>query len=173
MKKGIIVLLALAAVSAAVFAGTFTGRTGVALNYSYRDGINMGGLSVNNSGYSDTFPIGCTANVNADFDPTTGNCNAITMLVGPSYRYTIADSGMDIELALGVSATGENINADTHFLLGAGGYLGASYALPNGLGLAIGAQIGLDMLSVPLNGGTSFYQGTFYVTPSVGLVFNY
>ncbi len=173
MKKGIIVFLVVVSAAAAVSAGTFTGRTEVALNYSYRDGINMGGLSVNNSGYSDTFPIGYTANVNADFDPTTGNCNAITMLVGPSYKYTIADSGMDIELALGVSATGENINADTHFLLGVGGYLGASYALPNGLSLAIGAQIGVDMLSVPLNGGESFYQGTFYVTPSVGLVFNY
>ncbi len=172
MKKGIIVFLLVVSAAAAVFAGNFTGKTEVALNYSWRD-TNMFGLSVNNSGYSDTFPIGYTANVNADFDPTTGNCNAITMLVGPSYKYTIANSGMDIELALGISATGENINADTHFLLGVGGYLGATYALPNGLGLAIGAQMGVDMLSVPLNGGESFYQGTFYVTPSVGLVFNY
>ncbi len=173
MKKGIIVFLLVVAASAAVFAGTFSGKTEVALNYSYRGGVNMGGLSVNNSGYSDSFPIGYAANVNADFDPTTGNCNAITMLVGPSYKYNITGSGMDIELALGVSATGENINADTHFLLGVGGYLGAAYALPNGLGLAIGTQLGYDMLSVPLNGGASFYQGTFYVTPSVGLVFNY
>ncbi len=173
MKRIMTVLIMAVSVSALVFAGSFSGKTEVALNYSYRGGISMGGLSVNNSGYSDTFPLGYTANVNADFDPTTGNCNAITMLVGPSYRYSIAGSGMDIELALGVSATGENINADTRFLLGAGGYLGAEYALPNGLGLAIGAQLGIDMVSFPLDGGASFYQGTFYVTPSVGLVFSY
>ena len=172
MKKTLTVFCLIVLAVTAVTASTFEGRTDIALNYSWR-GSNMGGLSVNSSGYSSDFPIGYTVNVNADFDPTTGYCNAITMLVAPSYRYSIEGSGMDIELAIGASLTGADIGGEGRFMLGVGGFLGAVYNLSNGMNLNIGCQVGYDMLSVPFSGGTGSCSGVFYVTPSIGFGFNY
>ncbi len=173
MKKVISILCVVVLASATIFAGSFNGKTEVALNYSYRNGTNMGGLSVNNSGYSSTCPIGYTINVNADFDPSTWDCSAITMLIGPSYKYSAKNNGFTFELAVGVSATGENISGDTCFLLGAGGFTAIEYNFSNGIGFALGAQVGYDMLCVPFNGDEAYYKGVFYVTPSVGMNVNY
>lgn len=67
MKKVLMVLMVLA-VSLGLFAADFEGRTNLGLNYSYRDGRNMGGMSVDNFGLVGDCPVGYYIGADADFN---------------------------------------------------------------------------------------------------------
>lgn len=170
MKKVLILVFAVIA-SASLFAADFDGITALGVNYEYREDIHMGGLSVQNFGYFGACPVGYLANINADFN-LEDNKSTIGMLIAPSYRYKLEDVNMSIDAAVGVSATGEWFGGAGDFLLGIGGYLGATYYLDS-FALLIGCTLGYDMMSVGLDSGNIEYAGDFYVSPSISFGFRY
>ncbi|MDD7200859.1 MAG: hypothetical protein SPF89_03155 [Sphaerochaetaceae bacterium] len=170
MNKKIVLGMALAMLAAgSAFATSFDGLTSVGGNYTYRDGEHLGGLTVHNFGYVNDCPVGYLVSFNSGFNVDNQEIN---MLVGPSYRYQLQDLPMSIDAALGLSASGQWFDED-FFELGIGGYLGATYRLSNRLSLLAGCTVGYDMLSVSLDDGDTGYSGDFFVSPSLGIGFNY
>lgn len=173
MKKKLITLLLIALITtAAVSAATFDGLTSVGVNYEFRDGMNLGGLSSQTFGYINDFPLGYLISANADFN-LADDAMTIGLLIGPSYRYMLESVPMSIELALGASASGQWYAGEDIFDFGIGGYLGATYYLNDAFALLIGCNLGYDMLSIGLGDGEIGFSGDFYVSPSLSFGFRY
>ncbi len=68
MKKRIMVVAIIAIVAAGSASAAFDGLTSVGLNYEFRDGVHMGGLSSQTFGYVDNCPVGYLVSVDADFN---------------------------------------------------------------------------------------------------------
>ena len=158
---------------AGVAAASFDGLTGVGINYEYRDGENMWGLSSQTFGYVGTCPVEYFIGINADFAFSDVSDFTIGMIVGPSYRYVFQNVPMSIDVAVGLSLSGEWIDADDFFGLGIGGYLGAAYYMTDSIALMLGCTLGYDMLAVDLNTGDCSFYGNFYVSPSIAVGFRY
>lgn len=173
MKKILIVAIMSVVLIAGVAADSFDGLTSVGINYEYRDGENMWGLSSQTFGYVGTCPVGYFVGVNADFAFSAVSDFAIGVIVGPSYRYMFQNVPMSIDVALGLSASGEWIDVNDFFGLGIGGYLGATYYMTDNIALMLGCTLGYDMLAVDLNTGDCSFYGNFYVSPSVAVGFRY
>lgn len=172
MKKRIMVIAIIAIVAVGSASADFDGLTSVGVNYEFRDGVHMGGLSSQTFGYVDNCPVGYLVSVNADFN-LGENSMAIGMLVGPSYRYMFSNVPMSIDLAVGASLSGRNFKDEALFGLGIGGYLGATYYLNNTVALLIGCNTGYDMLKVDLDTGNTGFSGDFHVSPSLSVGFRY
>lgn len=172
MRKRIIVIAIIAIVAAGSASAAFDGLTSAGLNYEFRDGVHMGGLSSQTFGYVDNCPVGYLFSMNADFN-LGENSMAIGMLVGPSYRYMTTNVPMSIDLALGASLSGQKLKDEGLFELGVGGYLGATYYLNDMIALLIGCNIGYDMLGVDFATGNTGFSGDFHVSPSLSVGFRY
>ena len=143
MKKRILIIALLTVVAASSAFASFDGFTSVGVNYEFRDGEHMGGLSSLTFGdgehmgglssltfgYVNDCPVGYLISVNADFN-LADKAMAIGMLVGPSYRYLLSNVPMSIDVAIGASLAGQYIGTEI-FNLGIGGYIGATYYLNN------------------------------------------
>ena len=185
MKKRILIIALLTVVAASSAFASFDGLTSVGVNYEFRDGEHMGGLSSLTFGYVNDCPVGYLISVNADFN-LADKSMAIGMLVGPSYRYLLSNVPMSIDVAIGASLAGQYIGTET-FDLGIGGYIGATYYLNNAIGgyigatyylnnaiaLLIGCNLGYDMLGVDLDTGDVGFSGDFYVSPSLSIGIRY
>lgn len=170
MKKVLMVLIVMI-VSLGLFAADFAGIINVALNYSYRDGRNMGGMSVDNFGLVGDCPVGYYIGADADFSFKDVKDSSITLIAAPYYSYKLENVPMTIDVALGVGASAD---VDKHFGLGLAGYIGAAYHLKSDkTAFLIGTKLGYDMLSVELHGGSCSYKGEFFVTPLIGGGFCY
>lgn len=172
MKKRIMVVAIIAIVAAGSASAAFDGLTSVGLNYEFRDGVHMGGLSSQTFGYIDNCPVGYLVSVDADFNLGEDSM-AIGMLVGPSYRYMFANVPMSVDLAVGASLSGRDFKDKGLFGLGVGGYLGATYYLNDVVALLFGCNIGYDMLGVDLDTGDVGFSGDFSVAPSLSVGFRY
>ena len=91
MKKRILIIALLTVVAASSAFASFDGFTSVGVNYEFRDGEHMGGLSSLTFGYVNDCPVGYLISVNADFN-LADKSMAIGMLVGPSYRYLLSNN---------------------------------------------------------------------------------
>ncbi len=170
MKKVFMVLMVLA-VSLGLFAADFDGLTNLALNYSYRDGKNLGGMSVDSFGLIGNCNVGYYIGADADFNFKDINNAYITLIAAPYYSYRLENVPMSIDVALGVGASAD---IDKSFGLGIAGYIGAQYCLrSSNTALIIGTKLGYDMLAVDLHSGDCSFDGAFYVTPAIGVGFCY
>ena len=166
MKKRILIFTIIAIMAAGSAFAAFEGLTSVGVNYEFRDGEHMGGLSSQTFGYVNDCPVGYLISLNADFN-LADKLMSIGMLVGPSYRYILSNVPMSIALAT-------QVFSDTNlFELGVGGYVGATYYLNDAIVLLIGCNIGYDMLGIDLNTADASFSGDFYVSPSLSIGFRY
>mgnify|MGYP004699145361 CR=1 FL=1 len=172
MKKAILITVALC-MALSLNAGTFDGFTSTGLNYEYRDGIHLGGMTVSNSGYVNDFPVGYYISANADFNPRKISDMTITLIAAPSYRYMLDNVPMSIDTALGLSVSGVWTGGKNDFQLGLGGYIGAAYYMNDRIALLIGCNLGYDMLSVNLATGAAGFSGEFYASPALSIGFRY
>ena len=172
MKKGILITVVLC-MALSLYAGTFDGLTGTGLNYEYRDGMHLGGMTVINSGYVNDSPVGYYISANADFSPMKMSDMTISMIAAPSYRYMLDNVPMSIDAALGLSASGVWTGGKNDIQLGLGGYIGATYYMNDRIALLIGCNLGYDMLSVNLATGAAGFSGEFYASPAVSIGFRY
>lgn len=172
MKK-VIITAVLVCMALSLYAGNFDGFTSTGLNYEYRDGMHLGGLTINNTGYINDCPVGYYISTNADFNFKNGLNMAIGIIAAPSYRYMLENIQMSIDTALGVSASGVWMNGSNDFQLGVGGYIGATYYMNDEIALLIGCNLGYDMLSVDLNTGKTGFAGEFYASPAISIGFRY
>ena len=169
MKKIISITLVLALSCACAFA-SFSGRSTIGVNYSLNDGDNRFGLSSDHTGYFGTFPVGYYIGLDADFsfdDASDWNINAI---VGPSYVYSFDNAPVQIDIAIGASASADNQNM---LALGVGGYIGASWSLSKHIDLLIGTKMGSNFFTVDLDDASTSVTTNFYVTPQFAIGFTY
>lgn len=171
MKKIILIAIISLSLAAGVYAAAFDGLTSIGVNYEYRDGMYLGGLSSQTFGYVNDYPVGYFVSVNADFN-LGDDTLSIGMLVGPSFRYMFSNVPMSIELAVGASLAGQAF-WESLFELGIGSYIGATYYINDTIALLIGCNIGYDMLGVDLNTAAAVFSGDFYVSPSLSVGFRY
>ena len=171
MKRRILIIAIVTFVAASAAFASFDGLTSIGVNYEFRDGEHMGGLSSQTFGYVNDCPVGYLVSVNADFN-LADNAMVIGMLVGPSYRYLLSNVPMSIDVAIGASLAGQYIGTRI-FDIGIGGYIGATYYLNNTIALLIGCNLGYDMLGVNLDTGDTGFSGDFYVSPSLSIGFRY
>ena len=172
MKKTVLVL-AMVCMALSVYAGTFEGLTSTGLNYEYRDSKSLGGMSVENFGYVNDFPLGYYISTNADFNFIDGADMTINLMAAPIYRYMIENVPMSIDAAFGLSASGVWFNSRNEFQLGVGGYIGATYYMNDMIALLIGCKLGYDMLSVDMNTGDTAFSGEFHASPAISIGFRY
>lgn len=169
MKKVLIMLVASLVCCCGLFA-SFDGFTTVGPSYSFHDGKNYMGLNSDNFGFVNDGPVGYYAGINAEFNLKDVNDWKIGMLVGPSYRYSFGESGVSLDIALGLSMEGTNLG---FFSFGVGGYIGADWRINNVFGLGIGTQIGSNFVDVNLANGKFGVSGDFYVSPTLSAIFYY
>lgn len=171
MKRKILIIALATVVAVSSAFASFDGLTSVGVNYEFRDGEHMGGLSSMTFGYVNDCPVGYHISVNADFN-LADKAMAIGMLVAPGYRYMLSNVPMSIDVAIGASLAWQYIGTGI-FDLGIGGYLGATYYLNNAIALLIGCNLGYDMLGVNLDTGDTGFSGDFYVSPVLSVGFRY
>ena len=172
MNKKFLVFAAVLFIAASVFAVSFTGISSVGGNYTFRDGEHLGGLSSQNFGYINDCPVGYFVGVNADFNLQDDMNWALNMIVGPSYSYMFSNVPMSVDVALGLSLSGEWIET-SEFGLGIGGYLGTTWHMNEMVALFLGCSLGYDMLGVSLDTGDTYFSGDFFVSPSLAIGFTY
>lgn len=172
MKKALlVVLIALVSVSM-VAAKSFEGTTTVGLNYEYREGLNLGGLSTASFGTFENSPIGYLFSISAAANFADAKDFSISLLAAPKYSYYFSNVPMSIDAALGLSFTG-NLFDDKTFGFGFGGYIGATYNLNDMIALLLGCTLGYDIMSVDLDNGNIDSACNFYVVPSLSIGFRY
>ena len=172
MKKRILIFTIIAIMAAGSAFAAFEGLTSIGVNYEFRDGEHLGGLSSQTFGYVNDCHAGYLISLNADFN-LADKLMSIGMLVGPSYRYILSNVPMSIDVAIGASLATQVFSDTNLFELGVGGYVGATYYLNDAIALLIGCNIGYDMLGIDLNTADASFSGDFYVSPSLSIGFRY
>ena len=167
MKKVITILLVSIVVSTALFA--YDGKTSATFAYSYNDGENYLGISSDSTGYFNNSSFGYYIGTDALFSVKSIQDWRINMLVGPAYKYSFGQSGVNLNVSLGVSASG----TPNAFSFGLGSFWGAEWQFAKHFGLTTGAKLGSNFVEVPFNGGSMALKPNFYVTPFIGMEFYY
>ena len=167
MKKVITLLLVSVVITTGLFA--FDGQTSANFAYSYNDNNHYLGISSDSVGFFNNSSFGYYVGTDALFNVQNINEWNINMLVGPSYRYSFGQTGVNLNVSLGVSASG----SPTSFSFGLGSFWGAEWQFVKNIGLTVGTKIGSNFVEVPFNGDKVTLTPDFYVTPSIGLNFYY
>lgn len=171
MKKKILAFTIIVMFASLAAFATFDGLTSVGVNYEFRDGVHLGGLTTQNFGYINDCPVGYLVSVNSDFNLGEDSMS-IEMLLGPSYRYLLSNVPMSIDTAAGVSLAYQDFNSNL-FELGVGGYLGATYYWTDLVALLVGCNIGYDMWQLDLTTAENGFPGIFHVSPVLSVGFRY
>lgn len=167
MKKTIVILVVSLVMISGLFA--FDGNTSASFAYTYEDGNHYLGLNSDSLGYFDSSVIGYYAGVDATFNISDINDWDIGMIVGPSCRYAFGDSGVRLNVALGLSAEGTL----KRFSCGVGTFFEAEWRMTNNFGFGVGAKLGNDFFTVDFDNGDTSFSSRFFVSPFIGVEFYY
>lgn len=170
MKKKIISVSLVLALSCACLFASFAGRSSIGVNYSYEDG-NYLGLSTDHIGFINNAPVGYFIGADADFGIAGTPGWRINMLIGPAYRYFFSDVPISVDIAAGLSLGGASKSSSLDFGLGA--YLGAAWAVTDHMEVLLGAKLGSNFVDINLDNPAIGIKGDFYVTPQIALGFTY
>lgn len=171
MKKKILAITIIVMFATISVFATFDGLTSIGVNYEFRDGKHLGGLSTQSFGYINDCPVGYLISLNSGFN-ITEDAMAIEMLLGPSYRYMLFNLPMSIDISAGIALANQNFGSNL-LELGIGGYLGATYYCNDAVALLIGCNIGYDMWQVDMTTTATGYSGIFHVSPILSAGFRY
>lgn len=167
MKKAITIAIVSLVCLTGLFA--FEGNTSASFAYDYEDGKNYLGIASDSTGYFGTSSFGYYAGVDALFNVKDINDWCIGLLIGPSYCYKFGESGVNLNVALGLS--GEGTPSD--FSCGLGAFIGAEWKLTKNFGFGVGTKIGNDFITVPFDGSGISMKSSFFVTPYLGVELYY